>query len=73
MEIYDSTIDHIAAYQEGRVYIENSQIRYDIEIKDPNSAIYGHRISKRDEDREFEIIEVDGGSYFELASPGPEW
>ena len=73
MEIYDSTIDHVAAYQEGRVYIENSQIRYDIEIKDSNSAIYGHRISKRDEDREIEIIEVDGGSYFELASPGPAW
>lgn len=73
MEIYDSTIDHIAAYQEGRVYIENSQIRYDIEIKDSNSVIYGYRISKRNEDREIEIIEVDGGSYFELAEPGPPW
>ena len=73
MEIYDSTIDHIAAYQEGRVYIENSQIRYDLEIKDVNSAIYGYRITKRDEEREIEIIEVDGGSYFELVSPGPPW
>ena len=73
MEIYDSTIDHIAAYQEGRIYIENSQIRYDIEIKDPESTIYGYGISKRDENRELEILEVDGGSYHELVSPGPPW
>lgn len=73
MEIYDSTIDHIAAYQEGRVYIENSQIRYDVEVKDPNSAIYGHKVSKRDEAQEIEILEVDGGSYVDLATPNPPW
>tara|TARA_B100001123_G_scaffold45604_3_gene46598 strand:- start:1232 stop:2446 length:1215 start_codon:yes stop_codon:yes gene_type:complete len=73
MEIYDSTIDHIAAYQEGRVYLENSQVRYDIEVKDAESMIYGYQVSKRDEGREIEIKELDGGAYTALESPGPPW
>ena len=73
MEIYDSSIDHIAAYQEGRVYIQDSQIRYDIEIKDTNSVIYSHGISKRGEAEEIQVLEVDGGTYLELDSPGPPW
>ena len=73
MEIYDSTIDHIAAYRGGRVYIENSEIRYDIEVKDLNSAIFGYGVSSRDENVNIEIIEIDGGAYFELESPGPPW
>jgi len=73
MEIYDSTIDHVAAYQEGKVYIENSKIRYDIEVKDSNSTIHGFGISKRDDNRPIEVIEVDGGVYIELELPGPPW
>ena len=69
----DSTIDHIAAYREGKVYIENSEIRYDIEVKDKNSVIYGYEISARDEDRSIEILEVDGGTYVELGSSGLPW
>ena len=73
MEIYDSTIDHIAAYQEGRVYIENSQIRRDVQVNDPNSAIYVYQVSNRDEDREIEVSESGGGAYLELDTPGPPW
>lgn len=73
LEIYDSTIDHIAAYQGGKVYVENSRIRYDIEVKDPDSTIHGYRISKRDGSGDIEIIEVDGGVYIKLESPGPSW
>ena len=73
MEIYDSTIDHVAAYRGGKVYIENSRIRYDIEVKDLNSTIYGFGISKRDDNRPIDVIEVDGGVYVELESPGPPW
>ncbi len=73
MEIYNSTIDHMAAYNGGRVYLENTRIRYDIEVKDANSVIYVYNVSPRDTDREIEIIEVDGGRYIELESPGPPW
>jgi hypothetical protein len=73
MEIYDSTIDFIAAYQGGRVYIENSMIRYDIEVKDPGSTIYSYGVSRRDEDIDNRTIEVNGGVYTELESPGPPW
>ena len=73
MEIYNSTIDHMAAYDGGRVYLENTRIRYDIEVKDANSVIYGFDVSPREPDREIEIFEVDGGSYIELDSPGPPW
>ena len=70
MEIYDSTIDHVAAYRGGKVYIENSQIRYDIEVKDADSTIHTYGVSKRDDSGQIEIIEVDGGVYLELESPG---
>ncbi len=73
MEIYDSTIDHIAAYRGGKVYIQNSGIRYDIEVKDLNSTIHSFGIYKRDGNGSIEIIEVDGGAYIELESPGPPW
>jgi hypothetical protein len=73
MEIYTSTIDHIAAYRGGVVYVEDTRIRYDIEVKDLNSVIYGYNISARDASREIEIIEVDGGSFVELDTPGPPW
>lgn len=73
IEIYDSTIDHVAAYRGGRVYIENSRIRYDIEVKDPDSTIYGYGISRRDGNGNIEIVEVDGGVYIQLESPGPPW
>tara|TARA_B100001964_G_C14177296_1_gene574444 strand:- start:244 stop:1482 length:1239 start_codon:yes stop_codon:yes gene_type:complete len=73
MENYDSTLDHVAAYQEGRIYIENSQIRYDIQVNDPNSSIHGFQVSPRDEDREIVVSEANGGAYIELATPGPPW
>jgi len=73
MEIYNSTIDLISAYQGGKVYIENSKIRYDIEINDPNSVVYTYGVSSRDANNNFRIIEVDGGAYVELDSPGPPW
>ena len=66
METYDSTIDHVAAYQGGKVYIENSKIRYDIEVKDRNSIIYSYGVSRRDDNEDIKIIEVGGGVYFEL-------
>jgi len=72
-EIYDSTIDQIAAYQGGRVYLENCKLRYDIEVKDEGSVIYSYGLSGRDEEIDNEIIEVDGGVYIELESPGPPW
>jgi len=73
MEIYGSTIDHIAAYQEGRVYIEDSQIRRDVQVNDPNSAIYVYQVSNRNEGPEIAVSESGGGAYIELDAPGPPW
>jgi len=73
IEIYNSTIDHVAAYLGGKIYLENVRIRYDIEVKDANSMIYGYGISPREPGGSIEIIEVDGGRYIELDSPGPPW
>lgn len=66
IEIHNSTIDHPATYNGGVVYLINSRIRYDIEVKDSDSVIYGYQISPRDENHEIEIIESDGGVYVEL-------
>jgi hypothetical protein len=67
-EIYDSTIDIIAAYKGGRVYIENSQIKNAIEVKDLNSAIYGFGATGT-----YELLESDGGVYIKLDESGPPW
>jgi hypothetical protein len=73
MEIYDSTVQNIAAYQGGKIYLENTCLRDDIEVKDANTVIYGYGISPCDAGQEIEIIEVDGGRYIELDIPGPPW
>lgn len=72
-EIYDSTIDHAAAYNGGRMYLENCQVRYDIEIKDADSIIYGYNLRNRDSGENFAVIEIDGGQYITLDSEGAPW
>jgi len=68
MELYDSSIDIVAAYKGGLVYVENSPIELAIEVKDPNSVIYGYEVNGP-----YELLESDGGTYVELELPGPPW
>jgi len=72
-EIYDSTIDHVAAYGGGLIYVENSKIRYDVEVNGSNSIVYGYGISARDPGTNFAIMKESGGRYIELKSPGVPW
>jgi hypothetical protein len=73
MEIYDSVIDHVASYNKGEVYLENTQIAYDIEVYDIGSFIYGYNVTDLWPDRPFIINEINGGEYIKLNSPGPPW
>lgn len=73
LEIYDSTIDYLAAYLGGRVYIENSSVRHDIEIKDAGTVVYGYKLTHRDDTTEIPVTQVSGGQYVELTQPGPPW
>ena len=68
MEVYASTIDIVAAYKGGSVYVENSPIKEAIEVKDAHSVIYGYGVTG-----EFEVLETDGGKYIELEELGPPW
>ncbi|MCE9644582.1 MAG: hypothetical protein K8S20_01180 [Chloroflexi bacterium] len=68
MEIYNSSIGIVAAYNGGLVYVENSTIKDAIEIKDPHSFIYGYGVTGG-----FETLESDGGIYTELDQAGPPW
>ncbi len=72
-EIYYSTIDHAATYNGGRMYLENCFIRYDLEIKDSGSAIYGYGLRSQDVRVPFAVIEVNGGQYLELNSAEVPW
>lgn len=72
-KIYDSTIDHAAAYNGGRMYLENCQIRYDIEVKDRSSIVYGCNLSDGEGGTSFRVIEVDGGRFITLESAAPPW
>lgn len=72
IEIYDSTIDYVFAYGGGKVYIENSKIRYSIEVSGSGSQVHGYNIVKRDPTM-YQIYELDGGKYLDVESPGPSW
>jgi len=71
-EIYNSTIDHFAAYSGTKAYLENCRIRNDIEIKDYNTIVYGFNVTKID-NNDFSIMELNGGRYQVLNSPGIPW
>jgi hypothetical protein len=68
MEVYDSTVDIAAAYQGGRIYLENSPVREAIEVKDAYSLIYGFGISDG-----YNILESDGGRFILLEEAGAPW
>jgi hypothetical protein len=72
-EIYDSTIDHLAAYAGGLIYVENSKIRYDVEVNGSNSIVYSYGITARDPGTNIAIMQESGGKYIELKSPGVPW
>lgn len=72
-EIYHSTIDHAAAYAGGVMYIEDSEIRFDVEVNGVNSAIYVYGVTVRTPDRAHTVMREDGGQYIKLDSPGPPW
>ena len=72
-EIYDSTLENVAAYDGARIYLENVRIIHDLEVIGANSVIYGYGVSPWEIGWEFEIMKVDGGQYIELDSPGPPW
>ncbi|OFY50344.1 MAG: hypothetical protein A2X22_07065 [Bacteroidetes bacterium GWF2_49_14] len=71
-EIYNSTIDHFAAYAGTKAYLENCRISTDIEIKDNNTVVYGYNVTKKDSN-DFSIMEVNGGRYQVLSTPGIPW
>jgi hypothetical protein len=69
-EIYDSTLDLAAAYAGGRMYLENCEVRHDIEVKDADTFIYGFGLRGRGATS---IREIDGGRFVELETAGVEW
>jgi len=69
-EIYDSTIDLVAAYAEGRMYLEECLVRHGIEVKDAGSFVYGCRLRGEGASA---VLEVDGGAFVSLDVGGPPW
>jgi hypothetical protein len=55
------------------VYVEDSKIRFDVEVNGSNSIVYGYGISARDPGTNFAIMQESGGRYIELKSPGVPW
>jgi hypothetical protein len=72
MEIYDSVVDHAAAYRGGRIYLENCEVRYDIEVKSRDAVVYAHNL-RPSPYGPIDILELDGGRYVELDEPGLPW
>lgn len=72
MEIYDSVVDHAAAYRGGRIYLENCELRVDIEVKGRDAVIYAYNLLPSPYGL-IEVLELDGGRFIELDAPGVPW
>jgi hypothetical protein len=68
IEIYDSSLDIIAAYRGGRVYVENTPLREAVEVKDPDSEIYFYQVPGN-----YKVLESDGGKWIMMDQAGPPW
>jgi hypothetical protein len=67
-EIYNSTIDEIFDRGGGRVYVENSRVSNVIDVRDPNSVVYGYGVTGP-----YKLLKSNGGAYVPLDKPGPPW
>ena len=72
-EIYDSTIDHAAAYRGGRMYLEDCEVRYDIEVKGAGALVYSYELTDGRGGLSFAVIELDGGQYRTSTGAGVPW
>ena len=72
-EIYDSSLDHAAAYREGLMYLEGCTISGDIEVKNHGTYVYGYGLLSKWPSNPFQIFELDGGQFIELEEPGRPW
>jgi len=68
LEIYDSTIKEIYDNGGGRVYVENSKISNYIDVRDPNSVVYGYGVTGP-----YQVLKTNDGAYVPLDKPGPPW
>lgn len=71
-EIYDSVIDNLTAKGGGRIYVENSVIRYDVEIE-ADSSVYFYSEDVSAPKYPFAVIEIDTGQFIFLDTPGAPW
>ena len=69
-EIYGSTLDVAAAYAGGRMYLEDCEVRQDIEVKDADTVVYGYGLRGQGGS---DVLEIDGGRFVQLESAGPPW
>jgi hypothetical protein len=72
-EIYDSSLDHAAAYRDGLMYLENCTISNDIEVNNHGTVVYGYGLQSKHPANSFQIFELNGGEYIELDEPGRPW
>lgn len=71
-EVYDSNIELLSATSGGRMYIENSTLRQDIEVNGPGSTIYSYGLRTASSSPPA-VYQESGGKYLVLALPGPPW
>ncbi len=68
LEIYDSTIKEIYDDGGGRIYVEDSRISNYIDVRDPDSVVYGYGVTGP-----YKLLASNGGAYVPLDKPGPPW
>ncbi len=71
-EVYNSTMDLLSATNGGLMYVENSRIRYDIQVNGAGSIIYSYGLTSR-ASGPFSVYEESGGRYVVRTSPGVPW
>jgi hypothetical protein len=67
-EIYGSTISQIFDTKGGLIYVEDSQISDLLDVRDPDSVVYGYGVTGP-----YQLLQSGGGAYVPLDKPGPPW
>ena len=68
MEIYNSKIEQLTTAESGKIYVENSTVKWMMTVMDPAARIYGYGILGNPQ-----ILELNGGQYIKLDAPGVPW
>lgn len=72
MEVYNSYVENLSVTNGGETYIENSVLKYDVQVNGTGSKVYSFGLRTLD-GSPVRFTEESGGRYIVLDAAGPPW